>query len=196
MPFLDFDALKKAVTFEQAIGLLALQVKRHSGTQWRGACPSCKTGGDRALVITEGKGFFCFAERAGGDVIALVAHVRDCSAKDAAAFLVGIVQGNSTVHSSERKSTVPESAAGNEPKKFSPLPYLESEHIAVDAIGFSAEFARKHGIGYAPRGTMRGYVLVPFRDDLGNLLGYIGVTPDCKLPADFTTNVVTFPKSA
>ena len=66
MPFMDFDALKKAITFEQAIGLLGLQVKRHSGTQWRGACPACKTGGDRALVITEGKGFFCFTQRAGG----------------------------------------------------------------------------------------------------------------------------------
>ena len=195
MPFLDFEEIKRSTTFEKVASLLELHVKQH-GNQWRGPCPACKQGGDRALVITEGKGFFCFAQKAGGDVIALVAHIRGCSVKDAAQFLAG---GNCTstgTTSTSPRQTVPESATAKEgTKTFAPLTYLEPAHLAVESIGFDTEFATKHGIGYAGKGILRGTVAIPFRDDLGNLLGYIGIT-EAKLPADFTTNVVRFPKTA
>jgi len=144
------------------------------------------------LVITQGKGFYCFRSKKGGDQIALVAHIRDLQLKDAAQWIAGRVQvpstGNSTVPQ-------PQGATGNETKKFGPLLYLEPEHEAVTAVGFDTDFAKKHGIGYAPKGTMSGHVLIPFRDETGALLGYVGVT-DCKLPADFTPNVVTFKQRA
>ena len=72
--------------------------------------------GDRCLVITEDKGFMCFAFHQGGDQIALVAHILDIGVKEAAEFLA------------EGTSTVPQGARGNETKKFEPLDYLQSEH--------------------------------------------------------------------
>jgi DNA primase len=119
--FLDFAELKELVSFSQAIDLLGLQMKQ-SGAQWRGACPTCK-GSDRSLVVTEGRGFFCFTKHAGGDVIAFAAHIRDCSTKEAAQFLADAIN-----HSSP---TVPQKeVSADEMKGFTALTYLENDHDA------------------------------------------------------------------
>ena len=77
-----------------------------------------------------------------------------------------------------------------------PLSYLEPEHDAVIAIGFDTDVAQSLGIGYAPRGIMRGTVAVPVRDVHGVLRGYIGIE-GATLPADFQSgNVVPFQKRA
>lgn len=196
--FIDFADVKEKISFAEAISLLSLELKA-SGNQWRGPCPACRSGGDRALVVTEGRGFFCFALKKGGDQISLAAHVLGISAKDAAVELAvraGIVpEGKGTVPStSTRPGTVPESEGGAD-SKLAPLSYIEHEHDAVLAIGFDPEFCKQHGIGYAPRGIMRGTIAIPFRDEHGTLLGYIGVE-DCRIPADFQTNVVPYRKRA
>lgn len=191
--FVDFNELKEKTSFGEVVRLLGLTLK-HSGNQWRGPCPTCKSGGDRALVVTEGKGFFCFADKKGGDQIALAAHILACSVKDAATHLA---QATGTVPSIVQStvSTVPESVKGQETQKLQPLAYLESEHLAVDAIGFSPEIVKQVGIGYAAKGIMRGTVAVPIRDEHGSLLGYIGIT-EARLPQNFTTNILRFPKTA
>ena len=55
MPFVDFAELKTRVSIEQAMQMLGLKLVPH-GSQHRGACPACETGGDRALVVTPAKG--------------------------------------------------------------------------------------------------------------------------------------------
>jgi len=189
MPFVDFSAVKEAVSFADAISHLQIDVKQ-AGNQWRGPCPTCQTGGDRALVITEGKGFFCFADKKGGDVIGLAGHILQLGPKEAAQELAqraGIVQYSKVQGNS--KVLAPRERDGNETKKLEPLSYLEHDHPAVDGVGFDPEFCEKNGIGYAGRGTARGYVLIPFRNEDGVLLGYVGVT-EAWLPNDFKTNVV------
>lgn len=197
--FIDFDLVKKAVSIEETAKMLGLAIKPSNGHQYRGACPACKTGGDRAIVITPSKSaFYCFSEKKGGDQIALAAHVLGCSVKDAAQELANRAGLTNTVPSTRKStvSTVPESETGQEgTKTFAPLSYLESAHPAVEAIGFDTGFAAKHGIGYAGKGILRGTVAIPFRDEQGNLLGYIGIE-DAKLPASFTPNVVDFKKTA
>jgi DNA primase len=194
--FIDFDAVKQQYTIDDTAAALKL-VMTPGTNQMRGPCPACKAGGDRALVITPAKSvFYCFGARKGGDQLALVAHIRDCSVKDAAEWLSG---GNSTVEdtsTSSRKSTVPESENSQEgTRTFQPLTYLEPDHPAVEAVGFDPEVAMALGIGYAPKGIMRGTVAVPIRDGHGTLLGYIGVQ-EARLPPNFQTNVVKFPRSA
>lgn len=183
MKFVDFAELKERVSFGQAIALLGITMQKH-GTQWRGPCTACKKGGDRALVVTEGKGFFCFATHTGGDVIAFVAHVRGCAVKEAAMLLA-----RDTV-----PSTVPEVVKEGD-KSLAPLTYLEHDHAAVLAVGFDPEIAKRLGIGYAPKGIMRGTVAIPIRDSTGALLGYIGVE-EARLPSDFMGNVVPLKKPA
>ena len=190
--FVDFAEVKEKVSFFDTIGHLKLDMKQ-SGNQWRGACPTCKSGGDRALVITDGKGWFCFAFKKGGDQIALAAHILEIGVKEAAlelAHMAGIVTSTST----RTNQTVPQSEEVKG-KDLEPLSYLEPEHDAVIAIGFDTDVATSLGIGYAPRGIMRGTVAVPIRDAHGVLKGYIGIE-GATLPADFQTNVVPFQKRA
>lgn len=190
--FVDFAEIKSRVSIEEAVEMLGL-IMKSGNNQLRGPCPACQRGGERALVITGSKSaFFCFGSHKGGDVIALVAHIRNCAVKDAAQFLAEQIG----LEKQQPQRTAPESGARQEGNKtLTALSYLEPEHEAVSAVGFSTEFSKKHGIGYAPKGIMRGTVAIPFRDEHGTLLGYIGVT-ECTLPADFTPNVVPFGKKS
>ena len=186
MAYVPFDEVKARFTIEKVADLLGLALKR-SGEQLRGECPSCKSGGPRALVITPGKhAYFCWAEKKGGDLIALVAHIRQTDAKAAANWLVRDSDNSPRNHQSPDRGTVPRTDS-----ELKPLEYLESDHEAVAAVGFDPAFAAAHGIGFAGKGVARGWVLVPFRDETGALLGYVGVQ-EAWLPKDFKTpdNVV------
>lgn len=183
--FLDFAALKEAVSIEDAAAALKL-VMKPGNNQLRGPCPVCKNAGDRALCITPSKSaFYCFGARKGGDQIALAAHIKGLNVKDAAEWLAeGLVQFQETVPV-PRNSTVPESESGKQGERtLAPLSYLEHEHDAVTAVGFDPDIAKTLGVGYAPKGMMRGTVAIPIRDEHGTLLGYVGVT-EARLPPSF-----------
>lgn len=181
----DFEAVKREISIEMAAHMLGLDLKQSGTGQFRSSCPACPNAGNRALVVTPAKGFYCWGVKKGGDQIALVAHVRQVSMKDAASFLAGT-------------RTVPESEGAKDngartqhAQSFQPLAYLEADNEAVVAIGFSAEFAKKHGIGYAGKGVMRGSVAIPMRDENGILLGYIATQELTYIAPDFTPNVVS-----
>lgn len=168
MTYIDFEELKQRVSIEQAVSLLNLDVAM-SGKQRRGKCPVCEGNSDRNLVITPDKSvYYCFSDGKGGDQIALVAHIRGCSIKEAASFLAG------------NKPEEKKSKEGHE-RGFQPLDYLQHDHEAVLAVGLEPDDAEALGIGYAPRGVLRGTVAVPVRLSDGKLAGYIGIT-EAKLP--------------
>ena len=173
MPYTDFKTLKERFTIEKTAELLGLQLKR-TGDALRGPCPACQSGGERAIVVTPGKAvFFCFAAREGGDLIQLAAHIRQCDVKDAASWLDG------SSDTRPRSPAPPEK--GIAPETLAPLGYLEPDHVAIEALGFAAEDARALGIGYAPKGILRGTIAIPIRLADGTLAGYIGIT-EAKLP--------------
>lgn len=167
--FLDFEEIKTANPIEQVADRLGLTLKK-SGHQLRGPCPSGE-GGQRALVITPNKQvWYSFALQRGGDVLALVQLVNDCSTKEAAQFLGGTVPLEKPKGSSKSEGE----------RGFKPLDYLQPDHDAVLALGLD-DIAEVIGIGHAPRGIMRGQVAIPIRTDEGTLVGYIGIT-ECKTP--------------
>jgi len=162
--FVDFEDLKARVRIEQTIPLLELKLRRQ-GDQYRGPCPACKQGGERGLAINTGKqSYYCFSQRKGGDLIALVAHVRGMTQKDGAAYLDQQF-GNSThshsdtVHSSRNSSPSP---TGQQGRELKPLDYLVFNE-AVEALGLSEATCKAWGAGYAPKGIMRGRFAVPSR---------------------------------
>lgn len=170
MSYLDFEAIKADHPIDKVAERLGLSLKQ-SGKQHRGKCPICEGGGDRNLVVTPEKGvYYCFTEAKGGDVIALVGHVRGLSAKDAAAWIAG---------DTPERETVPRERRGE--RGFKPLDYLDPDHEAVAAVGFNPGDARALGIGYAPRGVLRGTVAVPVRHADGTIAGYIGIQ-EARLP--------------
>lgn len=185
MTYVSFDEVKQRVSIETAMQRLGLALKK-SGDQYRGPCPACKTGGDRALAVNTTKNsFYCFPASAGGDQIALVAHIQGLSQKDAAHWLL------------PRETEVHNSPAPDHSKGMVPLDYLEGEHPAVDAIGFPADVAKAVGLGYASKGVMRGLVAVPLRLPDGTLIAYLGID-QARLPTRFhlpQTNVVALKRA-
>ena len=171
--FFDFEEVKAANPIADVAARLGLDLKK-AGNQLRGPCPS-GDGGARAFVITPAKGvWYSFGLQQGGDVLALVELVNGCSTKEAAQFLAG-----DTVPP-EKRNMRQSKESGSE-RGFRPLDYLQADHAAVEALGIEAEDARALGIGYAPRGVLRGTVAVPIRRSDGAISGYIGIT-EAKLP--------------
>ena len=161
----NFNDVKEKVDFEAAIKLLGITLtegESNGKKVFRGACPHCQTGGARALVVTPDKGFYCFSNKAGGDVIQLAAHIRGVSVKEAAEWLLKPEQ---------------EQPVNVQPGGLKPLDYLDPTHEKVLAI-VSEETARFVGMGWASKGVMRGTVAVPIHDIDGKLTAYVGIEED------------------
>lgn len=172
---LDFEEIKKTHGIEEVASRLGLDLKKN-GAQLRGKCFS-GADGDRKLVITPAKGlWYSFALSKGGDVISLVAEVKSLSPKDAANWIVGSPEP-------EKKPVMASTLEGQEARGgFQPLTYLEADHPAVEAIGFTVEVAEALGVGFAPRGVLKGTVAVPLRKEDGTIAGYIGLSEIEKQP--------------
>lgn len=176
--FIDFAAIKEAVSFEKAVEYLGLEMTRH-GQQYRGECPTCDTDNPRALVITPAKGFYCFGDKRGGDVVGLVAHCKGIGQREAAQMMQRDLMGNSTRTvqnrtSSRGKRTQEEPQARQNDSGMQALDHLDPTHEAVLELGMSPHEAERIGAGYAPRGVLRGLVAFPLRTEDGVLVGYVG----------------------
>jgi DNA primase len=179
MPFVDFAELKTRVSIEQAMQMLGLKLTLH-GSQYRGACPVCQSGGDRVLIVTPAKGlFYCFAKKSGGDVIALTAHIRGTSVKDAAEELsraFGTVQ-NSTSTVSKSRATAPQAPEARKQPAFDPEAYaarLDASHASLAPLRLSAETLKAWKAGYSNSGTNRGRLAIALHDRDGNTIGFAG----------------------
>lgn len=194
---IDFAAIKRQVPIAKVADYLGLPAT--SKDQIRCECPACESDNPRGLAVTKSIGsYYCHVEKRGGDCIGLLAHIRGIGQREAAEIIMRDLMGNST---DTRNSTATASRRApystgsrrkqpQEPKQepaaigLTELEYLQHEHEAVQELGISPEDAEALGIGYAPRGIMRGLVAVPIRLGDGKLAGYIGLPDDpyIKLP--------------
>lgn len=158
MPYIDFAEIKRNVSIQQAAEKLNLTLKA-SGSQLRGPCPTCGTGGERALAITPSRGlFFCFgcngdkSVNGSGDCLALVSHITGLDVKDAAEYLAP----------QERKATVPQAgraettAPKKEPKGFDKEKFADSLAYDGEVEDLSETVATRHRIG-----TKRNKLYIP-----------------------------------
>lgn len=171
MSYVDFDKLKERLTILDAANMLGLAMTKR-GDQYRGVCPICEGSKERDLVITPAKGvFYCFRAKEGGDLIKLASHIKKLPAKEAAQWLAG-----------DEPKEKPKQEAQPSEGGFKALDYLQHDHEAVSAIGFEPDVAQALGLGFAPRGILKGTVAVPLRNRDGSIAGYIGLTDVEKLP--------------
>lgn len=111
---MDFAAIKEAVSLERAAEFLGIELKR-DGEKYRCHCPQCDK--PRVLILTPAKrAFYCHAEKTGGDVIGLVAHVKGIKQSEAAKFLEQAAihwdRKNPEVKPKRRRSAKPKPGAG------------------------------------------------------------------------------------
>lgn len=179
MDRIDFSELKQRVTLDEVIGFLGLSMTRAATKeygdppQWRGACPACQSRGNRSLVVTEGKGYYCFEQRKGGDAIALVAHIRKLTMRQAAEELH---RAFPLVEVAEDPTHYPPPEPRHEPPPqngalLRVADYLKYEHPDIQGLHLSPETAKRLGVGQKPKGWGRGGIALPLYDD-GELVGY------------------------
>jgi DNA primase len=163
----DFKELREKVSIIQVADWLGV----HPGPKLRGRCPLCED--DRSFTITPAKGLWgCFKCGKKGSILDLVMHVKDVKLTEAAKLIEEHFLG--TPQKQPRDDRLGKVAER-----------LDPEHPAVDAVGFATEFAAAHGIGFSSSGAGKGYVLIPFRDETGKLIGYIGTQDELWLPKEF-----------
>lgn len=180
MPKEDFDSVIAAVTWEKAMELLGLKMTgknvRSGELQYRGECPHHKTGKDRAIVVTPGKGWYCWGSGHNGrTVIGLASHIRLCSEPHAARFLMGSPQPEKK-KPADSGTSKPE---GEKPHQaFDPEGYkqkLNYDHADVQAAApwLTPEIAEQLAIGFAPSGLHRKRIAFPIRDTKGREVCWI-----------------------
>jgi hypothetical protein len=183
----DFKELKTRISIEEGAKLLGCALKQ-SGEQLRGVCPKCG-GSDRTLAITPAKGvYFCFAEKRGGDVLALASHIRGVTVHEAALFLSGGTN-------SPAPATPSPPRAARDGSAFDAGKYLASlDPEAENPYGLTAETLRDFGAGYSSSGILRGTLAIALRDQTGTILGFMGVKQGepTKYPRDFDPRQVLF----
>jgi DNA primase len=174
MASVDFAAIKRQFNIEEIAAWLGLETAK-ANDQLRYPCP-VHDGGKRALVITPAKQlWYCFAPKCqkGGDLIELAAHCLKLETREAA------------IEIQKAFNQKPEPPEGLQKV----AEYLEHDHGAVEALGLSEGLATALGIGYAPKGILKGRVLIPLRTADGTLAGYAGYSetlePKLKLPKTF-----------
>jgi DNA primase len=174
--FIDFADIKQRVSLHQCVTMLGLAMKQ-SGGQFRSACP-VHGGGERTLVVTPSKGFYCFGEKKGGDQIALVAHVRQLSNRDAAEaiclhFGLDVLPEQKEQPAKAERPPAPAQAQ----KGFDPEAYarrLDPAHEKLADLGISSETFKLFGAGFSNGGVNRGRLAIPLHDRQGCFVCYFG----------------------
>ncbi len=191
--FIDFAALKAAVSIDAVADWLQLDLNKKPNGQMRGCCPMHNGTNDREFVITPSKGlFFCFGPCGGGDAINLTAHVLKIGTKEAAQriaerFKIGeSARPTAPVPSSPQTDSAPPQSTD----ALKPLDYLTTDHPAIEALGLTVAVCKALGIGFAPKGMMRGRIVFPLRLPNGTLIGYQGLATK-----EDMTPLLLFPKN-
>jgi DNA primase len=207
--WVDFQAVKQAVTIGQVLGRYGIKLKR-TGKELHGRCPIHQGKGDESFrANTEKNAFQCFSCQAKGNVLDFVAAMEKCSIRDAGLKLqewfglaVGSIAGRpasaadvssapATGSKLAREETAEEcSSVANPPLKFQ-LRGIDHSHSYLTGRGISKETADTFGVGlFSGKGSMSGRCVIPIHNGKGELLAYAGraidgVEPRYKLPAGF-----------
>ena len=198
--FVDFKAVKAAVTMEQVLqqyGLLD-QFKR-SGDSLSGPCPIHKGSNPTQFRVSMSKNaWHCFSEcKHGGNVLDFISKMENVSIHAAALKAIewfGLDTDTMSANSNEERAeqsdsseTAPKSVAKkpaeaaenttpNKPLKFR-LEKLERQHPYLIERGLSLETVIDFGVGYCSKGMMAGRIAIPIHALDGEVVAYAGRWP-------------------
>jgi DNA primase len=198
--FVDFRAVKAAVSMQMILDRYGINWLRKSGEELRGRCPIHKGEGTDTFHANLSKNAFqCFSCKARGNVLDFVAAMEKCTVRDAAVkladwFSVSIGDGKNPP-ASKSAATDTTDSRGEGPAENKPLTFqlkgINPEHPYLAQRGITKETAEAFGLGFfSGRGQMRGRVVIPIHKGKGELVAYAGrsidkAEPKYKLPAGF-----------
>ncbi len=202
--FVDFKAVKSAITMEQVLQHYGLfeQFKR-SGDSLSGPCPIHKGSNPTQFRVSVSKNIWnCFSEcKRGGNVLDFIARMESVSIHAAAVKAIEWFNLDPAPHcgaDSDRyadepgevpksinaaqprpdpKSVPPpETTAPNQPLKFR-LDKLERDHPYLTERGLTTETIVDFGIGFCSKGMMAGRIAIPINNPEGKVVAYAGRWP-------------------
>ncbi|MCX6896002.1 MAG: CHC2 zinc finger domain-containing protein [Verrucomicrobia bacterium] len=204
--FVDFKAVKAAITMEQVLQHYGLLEKFKRGTDsLNGPCPIHKGSNPTQFRVSISKNIWnCFSEcKHGGNVLDFIAEMEKCSIHAAALKAIAWFKldpeamaaknGNSESGETERpapKAPVkpasspkpapapsPESSVPNAPLKFR-LDKLERSHpYLLEQRGLTPETIVDFGIGFCAKGMMADRIAIPIHNAKGEVVAYAGRFP-------------------
>jgi DNA primase len=204
--WVDFKAVKSAVSTEAVLGRYAVKVYRLNKDHVRGKCPlpsHTSTASKVSFVVNTTKNVWscksdsCVAARkgrTGGDVLDFVTLMEQCSLKEAAEKLASWFGVKAELPVTPKAATeAPQKAAEpiptptaappkeegeNAPLKFT-LKGVDPAHPYLPHRGITGETAALFGVGFFPgKGSMAGRVVVPIHNEKGELVAYAGRSID------------------
>ena len=201
--WVDFRAVKAAVTMQAVLDRYKINWLRKSGGELRGRCPIHEgDGGDAFHVSVTKNAFHCFSCRARGNVLDFVAAMEKCSVRDAAArmqewFSIDSksVAADANRPASEKRGE--EAQPENKPLAFE-LKGIDAAHPYLAERRITRQTAEAFGVGmFSGRGSMSGRVVIPIHNERGELVAYAGRSidgsePRYKLPSGFHKSHVLF----
>jgi DNA primase len=202
--WVDFQAVKQAVTLGQVLERYGVKLKR-TGKELHGRCPIHQGKGDDSFrANTEKNAFQCFSCQAKGNVLDFVAAMEKCSIRDAGLKLqewFGLPAGQgpqasapkpvptptgSKLAREERAEDGPSTDKGadegqngpNKPLAFQ-LRGIDHGNAYLTGRGISKETAEAFGVGlFSGKGSMSGRVVIPIHNGKSELLAYAGRSID------------------
>ncbi|MDP2896374.1 MAG: CHC2 zinc finger domain-containing protein [bacterium] len=189
--WVDFKAVKAAVTMQMVLDHYGVNWLRKSGDELRGKCPIHGGEGERSFHVNAGKGaFHCFSCQAKGNVLDLVAAMEKCSVRDAAVKLAEwftlAQEGAGPPATKMAAAAAKNGAEGAAAVINPPLGFqlrVDGEHAYGVKRGLAKETLAHFGAGLCmSKGTFAGRFVVPLHNELGELVGYAGRAVDDREP--------------
>jgi DNA primase len=200
--FVDFKAVKSAITMEQVLGHYSLlDTFKRSGDSLSGPCPIHKGSNPTQFRVSISKNVWnCFSEcKHGGNTLDFIARMDNVSIHAAALRAVewfsldadamsadseqDAEESNGASHSSDTprprpasSSPVLENVPPNKPLKFR-LDKLEKEHPSLAERGLTHETISEFGIGFCRKGMMAARIAIPIHNAEGQVVAYAGRWP-------------------
>jgi DNA primase len=213
--FVDFKAVKAAVTMEQVLEHYGLLDKFKRGADsLSGACPIHKGSNPTQFRVSISKNIWnCFSEcKHGGNTLDFIARMDDVSIHAAALKAIewfnldpeamsaneaeetpGDAPKSDTPPAPKKPAPAAEKSAPNTPLKFR-LDKLERSHPYLAERGLTLETIVDFGVGFCAKGMMADRVAIPIQNAEGKVVAYAGRfpgeppdddTPKYKLPQGF-----------
>jgi len=202
--FVDFKAVKSAITMEQLLqhyGLL--DGFKRSGDSLSGPCPIHKGSNPTQFRVSVSKNIWnCFSEcKNGGNVLDFIAKIEDVSIHAAALKAIdwfGLdreAMSNNSEKDEPRTSGASKTEAASRPKATStkattasensgpnkPLAFrldkLDTKHPYLTERGLTLETIVDFGVGYCAKGVMAERIAIPIHNPEGNVVAYAGRWP-------------------
>jgi DNA primase len=207
--WVDFKGIRGKVSIKTVLSHYDVRLRRVGADEFRGKCPlpthSSKSSNDSFSVSLTRNAWSCQSAsciaarsgRVGGNVFSFVAEMERCSIREAALHLQHSLAENQIPSAPSRNEEPVPYTAENRPLSFT-LRNIDYQHPYVASRGLSEPTARYFGVGYYDgNGFLRGRVVIPIHNELGELVAYSGraidqTEPKYRLPTGFRKSHVIF----